>query len=635
MGKLKKNIILCLKILYIGFIIGISILFSTDWHDSIFFKSSSIKACNGILDLKDWNQQKYKTVAFHGEWEFYWKKFVNYKDFLNKEADGIVKAPSVWKNYKIEGDNLSGMGYATYHLKVVGAKPNEPLAIRMPVMATSYRLYVDDELLTETGIIGESKDTAYPRFKVKVVEFVPESSEFHIFVQISNFSHARGGFGYSPQIGTTKGIKDFNNFIMYRDVFLMGCFLLMMLNAILVYVYRREGKDYLYFAILCFFCATRLLRFSSYILSYIPFISRFDILVRIDYFSFAWIFLTFLLLIQSQFTNILPVSLVKKSIYFVVAYTAFIFILPVSVFTHMTILIQGICFTMAGIGAYRMVVLFLKGERFVLVSLTASSLFLGTAVHDLLLQTNVISCAAIEISPVGFLIFLFSEAVLIAKKYTILMEEYKFALETIMEVTKKEKETELKFLRAQIKPHFVHNALNSIIAVSRKDSEKSRELLMEFSLYLRNCFDVDNLESFIPLEKEIQFLQSYLAIEQVRFGDLFTVKYDMEAIDIQIPPLILQPLVENALIHGIRNKFSNGIIEVFIKKQKDGIYLGVKDDGIGILPAEAERLLKGETDYQGVGLYNINQRLQRMYGKSLIIESLPTGGTHVYMILPC
>ena len=118
---------------------------------------------------------------------------------------------------------------------------------------------------------------------------------------------------------------------------------------------------------------------------------------------------------------------------------------------------------------------------------------------------------------------------------------------------------ELQFLQAQIQPHFIFNTLNTIMVFCRQDPNKAAELLDELGNYLRGKFSFSNADELIPLEKELDFVNSYLAIEKVRLDERLQVSYDLDTnLDVYIPSLILQPIVENAVRHGIRPKKEGG-----------------------------------------------------------------------------
>lgn len=216
-------------------------------------------------------------------------------------------------------------------------------------------------------------------------------------------------------------------------------------------------------------------------------------------------------------------------------------------------------------------------------------------------------------------------------------EELSARVRTLVELKKsvdKALQAELKFLQSQIRPHFIHNALHTIVSISRRDAERARKLLVEFSHYLRNCFDFKDLQETIPIERELSFVRSYVAIEQARFGEKMKVLWDVDEISCALPPLILQPLVENAIIHGLRPKPHGGTVLIYVREKSGKILIGVKDDGAGIPKAKLADLLSEYKSERGVGLYNINQRLRKLYGVSLNIESVEGEGTEIYIEIP-
>lgn len=194
--------------------------------------------------------------------------------------------------------------------------------------------------------------------------------------------------------------------------------------------------------------------------------------------------------------------------------------------------------------------------------------------------------------------------------------------------------TEIKFLQSQIKPHFIHNALNTIISISRKDHERAILLLVEFSNYLRGCFEHENLEDSISVETEMSLIQSYIAIEKARWGDKIKIQYHIDNRDVAIPPLIIQPIVENCVVHGLRAKPEGGTIIVSVQSNPEKIIITIQDDGLGMSPEKVASLLTDNIVSRGVGLYNINQRLRKLYGAELSIKSETNKGTVVQMEIP-
>lgn len=193
---------------------------------------------------------------------------------------------------------------------------------------------------------------------------------------------------------------------------------------------------------------------------------------------------------------------------------------------------------------------------------------------------------------------------------------------------------EVAFMQAQIKPHYLFNTLNTISSFCDTDPEQARQLIDEFANYLRQSFDFKNLEMYVPLAREISLIKSYTEIEKARFGDTLKVEFFMDEIpDLKIPPLSIQPLVENAIRHGIRKKSGGGTVSVTIKNTEDGVLVTVADNGSGIPQDMLANILKAEAS-QGIGLWNIDFRLRKLFGKGLIIESESGKGTRVMFVIP-
>ncbi|MFD1067288.1 ATP-binding response regulator [Oceanobacillus locisalsi] len=208
------------------------------------------------------------------------------------------------------------------------------------------------------------------------------------------------------------------------------------------------------------------------------------------------------------------------------------------------------------------------------------------------------------------------------------------SLITLKRVAEQQVQLETSWLQAQIQPHFLFNTLNSIMALSELDVERMRKLLDEFSNLLRSKFQFQHMKELIPLEEELNIVRSYLYIEQVRFGEALQVAWNLESEQgIYVPFLSIQPLVENAVQHGIRNNKGKGtvIITCKINDARSKAVITVEDDGTGIEETEIQAILKGESNSKsGVGILNVDKRLQQHFGRGLQIDSSPDQGTTVF-----
>lgn len=192
---------------------------------------------------------------------------------------------------------------------------------------------------------------------------------------------------------------------------------------------------------------------------------------------------------------------------------------------------------------------------------------------------------------------------------------------------------EAAWLQAQIRPHFLFNTLNTIVSLSEIDTPRMARLLEKFVHYLRNSFDVKNLDQVVPLQHELELLESYLYIEQERFGDRLQVKWEVDQVkEIKIPPLSLQTLVENAVNHGILKRVDGGTVTIRICEKDGYTEIAVIDDGIGMNVEKIQQIFT--IHEKGIGLVNTEQRLNQLYGKGLHIESTPGIGTTVTFEIP-
>ncbi len=181
--------------------------------------------------------------------------------------------------------------------------------------------------------------------------------------------------------------------------------------------------------------------------------------------------------------------------------------------------------------------------------------------------------------------------------------------------------------QAQIKPHFILNTLNAVASLSEEDIGRMRELLVEFSDYLRESFDFRNSNRVVPLEQELKLVRAYLNVEKTRFQERLNIVWDIDAnvpLNLEIPPLSLQPIVENAVKHGVLKKSSGGTVAIRIAKNAQSVRLTVEDNGQGIAEETLALILSGQWKQdQGIGLRNTNLRLKRLYGSGLHFERVP------------
>ncbi|MGY6028447.1 histidine kinase [Phytobacter sp. AG2a] len=192
---------------------------------------------------------------------------------------------------------------------------------------------------------------------------------------------------------------------------------------------------------------------------------------------------------------------------------------------------------------------------------------------------------------------------------------------------------ELRALQSKINPHFLFNALNAISSSIRLNPDTARQLIYNLSRYLRYNIELKDDEQ-IDIKKELYQIKDYIAIEQARFGDKLTVIYDIdEEVSCVIPSLLIQPLVENAIVHGIQPCKGKGVVTISIAECGHRVRIAVRDTGNGISPEMIARVEANEMPGNKIGLLNVHQRVKLLYGEGLHIKRL-TQGTEIAFYVP-
>jgi len=197
-------------------------------------------------------------------------------------------------------------------------------------------------------------------------------------------------------------------------------------------------------------------------------------------------------------------------------------------------------------------------------------------------------------------------------------------------------EAELRALRAQISPHFIYNCLGAIASFVRTDPERARELLLEFADFTRYAFRRGG--AYTTLRDELRNIERYLVLEQARFGDRLVVSLTVapEVLPVAVPFLAVQPLVENAVRHGLARKAGVGHVTITAVDLGSSAEISIEDDGVGGDPEVIRAVLAGESSADSVGLGNVDARLRQAFGDQhgLVVETAPGAGTKVTFRVP-
>jgi sensor histidine kinase YesM len=182
---------------------------------------------------------------------------------------------------------------------------------------------------------------------------------------------------------------------------------------------------------------------------------------------------------------------------------------------------------------------------------------------------------------------------------------------------------------SQIQPHFLYNALNTIKYLIKKDPKTAEGAVVKFSNYLRSNMDSLTQKEPIPFKKELEHVKNYVDIEQLRFGERLKIEYEIQVVDFTIPPLTLQPIVENAIKHGVNQRPEGGTVIIKTGETQSYYIISVEDNGVGFDVNE-----KKNDGRSHVGISNIRKRLEEIMNACIEIKSEIGVGTVVTIKIP-
>ena len=587
----------------------------------------------GILDLSGYDFEARGKLCLDGEWQFFYNRLmkpVGFRDLDGTELPDVYAIPpSLWNYYEIDGKPIPGFGYGTYRLIVKGVTPGLPLMLRILPQSTAYRLYIDETLMAENGVVStEAKDSA-PGYRPHSISITPRSGEFVLTIHISNYVYARGGLWDAPTLGTKEQIEELDESILHRDLFLEGCYAIMFMMFLAIFINRPRNRALLYFAALCVVTASRVLIYGDHLI--LQYTENFQIITFIEYASRYWFPLLVVLLLNEDLSGRLPKKLLLWVTVLITAVTAATAVLPIYWYTSYARLVIAYDFL---VGLVMIGLLLWPGEHFFRKSMSKVFYIYGIlsiyicGIYDMFFATT----SYVEMTPIGFFVALLAFAFILSITYSDALNANEKVLRELEIESERKLQTELKLLQSQIRPHFLYNALSAIANVCAKDGKKAEQLILDLAYFMQTSFDFSSSERLTSLENELEYIRRYVHIEQIRFGEKIRYSEQIEVpLSIQLPRLIIEPLVENAIRHGISKKKTGGEVKLRIAETQEGISVEVADNGVGMTRETLENLFNGER--KSIGLTNIQNRLLRLGGEGLRIESVLNEYTKVSFII--
>lgn len=571
------------------------------------------KVEHATIDLQNYDINTRKVdYLLVGEWEFYYNQWI-VTDGISKEKTGMITLPCRWNEYY----DIPKEGYASYRLVIKNPHPNERLSLVLNNYRGTYRAFMNGELVCYSGELSKEQNHSFSKGRISYQYSyqVTSSDDIELIVEVGN--HNFGGFYSAPWLtgaSFTTGTSNLSNRITFMILFMIGnmfCFL-MMSFVLNIGVYKKE-KMICYSILLCAL-------FFNQICSKDGCLIWTQSSHSLDYRVYAWLWLFSILFVLMAFLYVLKKEGLKLKAPFWVS------VLPIV----SSILLIEVLF---GIKRYVLIPMIFLGTYFffwnckVCMSKTIQRntkwiycvfmiLLYGVCSLELLDGTGMIVFGTEGI--VSFLLLFLMLLITIYNylKIRAIVKENARMLEVENELRKVKEKT----LRAQIKPHFIFNTLTCIQHLYHENISKGDIALTTFSNHLRLNVDTET-KDLVDFESEIDNIQNYFQLENMRYGNTMNLYFDINTVDFQLPILSLQPFVENSIKHGKLFTQEDGWIQISSIEEQNQVVIKIIDNGVGFHQDEIRK--------DACGIKNCKERLNLLLNATIQIHSVIHQGTIV------
>lgn len=584
----------------------------------------------GTVDLSNWDFSAQGNVSLDGNWAFYWDALLSPGEFSESAPAGYFELPSGWAKYKAL--NLPAHGCATYRLSVKTYAVDGLFGIYVPNVYTDYSLWINGLLLHACGSFAQ---TSSVYLHPQVFDFRQTGSELEIVLQVINNELVYGGgVGQSIRLGTSALIHREYSMWAALDIFLISVCMFMCFFFFVLHRFKENSFELVWLTILCFSVALRnLLSNTTLLMQAFPDLP-FWVGSRLVMLTIPAIIISMLFYTNHLFKNVTPRAPFVVIVLLNAAYIFAVLILPSTIYSAAFVPYLAVVAAACVLGLFVSAKAIKQREKDSAFFLVGMLILILGAMLDSMVYIGILTARyMLSAALFGFLVV---QVMLLSKRYSDAFRRMELLSADLQESLDKVMNTETAYLSAQMKPHFLYNALSAIAECCDTNPHEAGNLIISLSKYLRQTLDFENLSGIVPLKKELELVRAYASIERARFSNIEVIFDIPDPLPlIQIPPLTLQPLVENAIKHGLRKKREGGCVKIIIKPQETGVYFAVEDNGVGISEEAVKNLAVFPNGSVSIGLYNINMRLRRLYGTGLNINSTAGVGTSVSFLISC
>ncbi len=431
----------------------------------------------GQLDLRNWDFAQDGNLQLKGEWNFYFQQFVDpiVFSFPNPPSpDGMIAVPGPWDDFKFEGQPIGGVGYGTYHTRLLLADRNLKLALRVKSISTAARIFVNGQEIGQAGAPAATRKEMKPDYYPMVIDIPGGYSEIDLVIHVSNFYHTQGGFWTVASIGLESEIRQQNNFDLVINLLIVGSLIIIGLYHLCMYVLREYTRTPFYFGLLALIIGIRALVTGDIHLHHFFNTFSWQLLIRVEYLTVYLAVPLFMKFQQSIFPEDFPRKLADVILGVCLTFALVVVVTPVYFFTRTLV-----PFILVGITASVIYMVITAqsirhqrvGARFFLI---ASVILFATFINDILVSLEILFTG--YVAPWGFLVFMIIQAFLLSYRFynsfkTIENQEYELRRhKDSLEETVEKRTAELMEANRQLLSLTIIDGLTQIANRRRFDS---------------------------------------------------------------------------------------------------------------------------------------------------------------------
>ncbi|MCB1193478.1 MAG: response regulator [Leptospiraceae bacterium] len=607
-----------------------------------------------------------KTVALDGEWEFYWKKFYYFYDFLQEKPpapDFFIKVPSTWEKYSINNQKLPAKGFATYRLHLV-LNSKKPISFYSKGFGTNVRIFINGEKVAETGIPSERESESYPRTVPVSFTYFPQQKQLEILMHISNYHYRMSGAWYPLEIGKPEIVTRKIQYSMFLEIFLFGSMFIMGLYHIGIYINRKKTLEALFFGMFCIFFAFRTLVLGEKMLPVLLPGMPWEVMMKIEYLSFYICLPLFMNYFYFLFKEVTHKKFILTTNVIAGLFSLFVLSTGSYVYTYSVQFYQGITFLCIPYLITILVIALRKkimGAKIFLLSLV---IFSATIIHDILYSNQIINTT--HLASYGFVSFIFLQSYLLSKNFAMAFTTSERLTSELKE--KNEALTKLDKLKDDFlanTSHELKTPLNGIIGLSESLLDGAAGKLPErvsynLSLIIASGKRLANLVNDIldfakmksdeikVAKKPVDIYSIVNLVLTLSHALLNNKKIELKnSIPIDFPSSLgdenrIQQILYNLIGNAI--KFTEqGKVEITGHLNGEFMHISVSDTGIGIPEDKFESIFQSfeqvdsssDRMYGGTGLgLTVTKKLVELHGGTISLESELGKGSIFTFTLP-